>query len=208
VIPKIAHFHWEGKPIPWLRMMGIWTFARLNPRWEIRLHRTPDHIRERNLPCYANEADWTWIEKLYDAGGFAMPTDTVFIKPIPDEWCEGDLCGCTNGTDRLFHNCIGSVPYTEFLLECIDRCEAMVPDNLDYQAMGTLLLADVVDKMGGPVLWSEPERCWEPDPLPITDETVGVVWYGGHPVSKANEWTALEDHPDAAIVKLALEVCT
>jgi len=217
VIPKIAHFHWEGQPINWLRMAGVHTFAKLNPRWEVRLVRTPDHIRARNLPLLAHEADWTWFEVLERDGGFAMATDTVFVKPIPDEWCEGDFCGCTNGTGNIFHCCIGSIPGTEFLSRCVRGCETVPPIALDYQAMGVLMMQHTVKKMGGlgrlgrmvdmppealcPVGWWQPERCWAREPLPITDDTIGVTWFGGHESNR--EW----DIPaDAAIVRLAHEV--
>ena len=224
MIPKIAHFHWEGRPINWLRMMSLYTFARLNPRWEIRLLRSPDHIREKKLSRLANEADWTWLEALYEHGGFAMATDTVFVKPVPDEWCDADLCVCASGRDDFFHCCFGSIPGTTFLRDCVDSCVGLSSTpNLAYQQMGVTLLNEMVRKRGGfrsmgremsiaytpaeamtPVRFHSPERCWAPEPLPITDATVGVTWFGGHPSSAEREWDVPGQHADAAIVKLAM----
>ena len=219
MIPKIAHFHWEGEPLNWLRMMSIYTFARLNPRWEIRLIRTPDHIRKRNLPEYAHGADWAWYEALYEHGGFAMATDTVFVKPIPDEWCDAEMCGCTNGSKNLWHCCIGSVPSTRFLSSCIDRCEKMSPDDIGYEDMGILLMKDVMASTGMPkkffdypleamcpVHCWDVSRCWERGQIEITDEVIGVTWFGGDDCSGEKEWETPGKHKDSAIVKLALEV--
>lgn len=217
MIPKIAHFHWEGRPLNWMRMMGLFTFARLNPRWEVRLLRSPPHIRQRELPCLANEADWTWLEAVHRHGGFAMATDTVFVNPVPDEWLEGEFCGCTNGGDNLYHCCFGATAGHAVLGECIERCDNMETAELDYQDMGITLLKDVIGKRGGvkkikkmvempldamtPVRFHEPARCWEPGPLELPEGVVGVTWFGGHESNR--EWNP---PADAAIVRLAEEV--
>jgi len=226
VIPKIAHFHWEGHPINWMRMMGIFTFARLNPRWEIRIIRSPDHIREKNLDIYAMEADWAWIEALNKYGGFAMATDTVFVKPIPESWLDADMSLCMNGTGNFFHCCFGSVPDTEFLRNCQSECERIGSANpRGYQDLGVFLLKNCASALGGidgmaktldivdfpvdaitPVLWSSPEDCWGTQPLPITEHTVGVTWFGGHESSRNREWDVPHLHSDAAIVKLAMQM--
>jgi len=225
MIPKIAHFHWEGEPINWLRMMGIYTFARLNPRWDVRLMRTPAHIRRVGLPHYCQEADWAWAEALCEFGGFSWGTDTVFVRPVPDEWCEADMCACTNGGKSFFHGAVGSVPGTDFLKSYVESCRSLPTHDLDYQSYGTVMMNKIASDMGGvdmvhnglsfvdmpvdamtPVRWHDPARVWKEEPLNLPDDTIGVHWYGGAPCSRSREWDVPAKHGNAAIVKLAIEV--
>jgi hypothetical protein len=232
MIPKIAHFHWDGPPINWLRMRGIDSFLKMNPRWDVRIHRTPEHIRKLKLTHLANEADWTWYEALYYTGGFAMATDTVFVKPVPDEWCDADFCGTAtmaSGQSRwvLYHGCMGAAQGFSLMHDCMVECEKMNHGALAYQQMGIDLLDRVVSNNGGlssmmrkglkfrnvraaamtPIHWYEVEKCWSEDPIEMNEQTIGVTWFGGNEESKRREWDVPVLHSDSAIVKLAMEVC-
>lgn len=218
MIPKIAHFHWEGPPITWLRMMGLYTFIRLNPRWEVRLHRTPDDMRARNLPCHGNEADWTWLRVVHEHGGFALATDTVFVRPMPDEWLNGDLCACTDGTKSLHHCCFGAMPGHPFVLECLDACEGRIGRKMQYEALGIELLKAVAARHGGvqgfanfhdmprdaftQYSFVQPPALWADGELKCSAGAVGITWFGGHPESRKFEPRA-ESMQSAAIVRLA-----
>src|SRR5690606_28717819 len=37
-IPKIAHFYWGNKQMPFMRYLSLYSFSKLNPDWEIKLH--------------------------------------------------------------------------------------------------------------------------------------------------------------------------
>ena len=228
MIPKVAHFHWESNPINWLRMHGIYTFARLNPRWKIILHRTPDWMLEKDPRMfYCHQADYVWIDVLHKEGGFAFATDTVFVKPVPDEWLDADMCICSDGSNTFSHNSFGSVAGMELLKLCVDSCEETLarPGDLDYQQFGTLLLQSVVATYGGldkmreegykifdmpyaalcPIGWANVERCWSTEPLELPDETIGVTWFGGNSMSRKREPECSINDNDA-IIQLARSV--
>jgi hypothetical protein len=59
-IPKIAHFYWGEKTLPWLRFLTLSTFQKFNPDWEIRYY-VP---KERSL-CKS----WVSFEQKYDITG-------------------------------------------------------------------------------------------------------------------------------------------
>lgn len=227
MIPKIAHFHWDGPPMGWLRMMGVHSFIRQNSEWEVRLIRTAPIVKAKNLPLYAQQADWTWAETLLEHGGFSFGTDTIFLEPIPDEWCEAKMCACTNGGEGLFHGTIGSEPGTSFLQRYAGACRVLNGDKPDYQAYGTTLMKEIVKQMGGsanlrkrknfydmpvgamtPVLWSNPSRFWNEEPLDLPAGTVAVTWYGGSESAREREYLLPGKGRNAAIVKLALEACS
>lgn len=218
MIPKIAHFHWAGRPINWMRLASIGTFAKLNPDWEVRLIRTPKHIRACKLPLYAHEADWAWYEALYEYGGFAMATDTVFVRPIPDDWCDATMNGCKNDTGILYHCCVGAEPKLDFMRICAERCaEVATQDNLEYQDMGVDLMRSVANRDCSipknfrdvslnaicPVKFDEVEKCWATDDIQLAADTIGVTWFGGNEHSRDKEWEVPGKHDDAAIVRLA-----
>ncbi len=225
MIPRIAHFHWEGKPMPWLRMMGLYTFIRLNPRWEVVLHRTPEHMRKANLPCHANEADWVWLEAVYEHGGFALATDTVFVRPMPEEWLEGDFCGSPKN-NKLYHCCFGAKKGHEFVGACVQEARQVAAiSGIAYQDLGITLFDRMIEKRGGlsqmfknnpesfvhmetasitPVPFYEARKCWGSEDLSLPETAIGVTWFGGDKSSKTAEWGA--EKTNSAIVRLARKV--
>jgi hypothetical protein len=177
-------------------MVGIATFVKHNPDWEVRIHGTPAHIREHGLQ-YGQEADWTWWWKLYHFGGFQFATDIVFLKPIPEEWLEEDLSACFNGGMHVYHNAaFGSVQGTEFVAECLNECRRLLTDKAraDYQAFGPTLLRRMnytgrvfhVIPMDAlcPVTSLHAYRYWREEPITLPDECVGAHWYGGYKTAK------------------------
>lgn len=224
MIPKIAHFHWAGKPLPWLRMVGLWSFARQNPDWEVRLIRTPEHIKVLDLPSYGHEADWTLYEALYEHGGFAMHTDTVFVKPVPEQWCFADFTGCSAYGQALHHICFGAAQGSLLMKDCLDRCPEINYER-GYQVLGVELINGVIRRSGGvgnlnarsiafcdmsvnaltPIPWRRPQDFWKEEPLQLPEESVGATWFGASDISKEYEPKATPDS-DYAIVQLAREV--
>lgn len=206
----------------WLRMMGVWSFIRLNPRWEVRLLRTPDNIRKLKLKCVGNEADWTWAEALYEHGGFSFGTDTIFIKPVPEEWLDADMCCCPDG-EKVWHGTLGSAPKTSFMQRYVDACRAHQTPHDGYQAYGTDMINGLLGSMGGlstlgnelkisrmsldamtPIRWSAPQKLWEGEEPKFPEDTFAVTWYGNAPCSKEREYEVPHKHADARIVRLAM----
>ena len=37
MIPLRAFFYWGGRPLPWIRRMGVLSFAKHNPNWTVEL---------------------------------------------------------------------------------------------------------------------------------------------------------------------------
>ena len=221
-IPKIAHFHWTGPQMSWLRGMSLLTFKKFNPTWEIRLHDTPPDIRAVGLPMYGQEADWTWWRKLYQDGGLLVATDVITVRPVPEEWLEGEIAATTNGGDAVYQFAVlGAEPRHPFLGRCVEACEKMAanPKNLDYQAMGVIMLRGLAGKLPPKpalteiparaycaVQWNETRHFWdEVEDLPLDDGIVGHHWFGGEESSKHNERIATADSR-FAIVRLANKV--
>lgn len=219
MIPKIAHFHWTGPTMSWLRLVSIATFKKHNPGWEIRLHDTPDDIREHGL-LYGQEADWTWWRVLAEHGGLQVATDIIFTKPIPDEWLECDFCACTNGSHRVWQFAVmGAKPQHEFFVMCEDLCGLMDVALLNkgkhrgrfggYQIMGVNLLksaAETYARDGDKTLFKKDffdipmsalchiddtrvPLLWDDRNIELPDEAIGVHWYGGHALSKEKEYS-------------------
>jgi hypothetical protein len=203
MIPKIAHFHWSGPTMSWLRIVSIATFKKHNPDWEIRLHDTLPSIKKVGLN-YPQQADWTWWEVLLEHGGFQVATDIVFIKPIPDEWLEKPLCAALNGGKEIYQfAALGAAPGLPFMHEVVRRCRQIgekVRGQLDFQAFGVHLLHEVdlpEDMFDQPMAAFCPydhiqcEKYWNGgELLPLPDETIGLHWYGGHEVTKRHERSA------------------
>ena len=56
-IPKIAHFYWGEKTLPYMRFLTIYTFLKHNPDWEIRYYYPKFRYPEKT---------WTTFELKYD----------------------------------------------------------------------------------------------------------------------------------------------
>ncbi len=192
----------------WLRMLTISSFKYHNPDWEIRLHGTPESIRKHGLEYTAQEGDWLRWQLLEFNGGFSVASDIVFVRPIPDEWLDCGLNGCTNGSGRIWQMAmVGATPGHPFMGAALDR----ISDILDkgnptgYQDFGPNLL----QAMGRNLLWSEGpffdqpmdalcfyrhtdiEGMWNEKQMDLPERVIGVHWYGAHPLSKLAEYMDL-----------------
>lgn len=192
MIPKIAHFHWTGPPMSWLRLMGISTFVRHNPDWEVRIHGTAQEVRRHKLQ-YGQEADWTWWLRLHEVGGLQVATDIVWLRPIPDEWLESELAGCMNGSSHFYHNAaFGAVPGHPFIASCLDECARIVhkAGREDYQAFGPTMLRRLpADGFSAynipmnalcPITDVDARLYWREKRTELPENCVGAHWYGGH----------------------------
>ena len=145
MIPKIAHFHWVGKPMNWLRWQSIRTFEKFHPDYEIRIIRTPDDIAAK-VENYAHQADWSWYRALATTGGWQIATDVVFVGRIPDHYNDADMCVCTNGTKSIYQfAAMGAKAGSEFFKRCEERCAKTAErDELEYQTLGVDMLRGMV----------------------------------------------------------------
>jgi hypothetical protein len=63
-IPKIAHFYWGNEKLSYIRYMSLYSFAKLNPDWRIKLH--VPAVLSRNEPTWnSNEQKDLLIVKDY-----------------------------------------------------------------------------------------------------------------------------------------------
>jgi len=218
MIPKVAHFHWTGRPMSWLRMASLATFRMMNPGWKIVLHDTPADIKKYGL-LPAHEADWTWWRILAEEGGFQVATDIVFVKPIPDSWLDCDLNVCLAGTPSVYQFAsMGASPGLDVMREVCSRSASIAESSkkLGYQTLGVDLLKQFNLVCLGLSVFDQPmsafcsvtctdvQRCWEPGRLSYPDDAIGIHWYGGHP-SSIREWAA-RPGDDYAIMNLACAV--
>lgn len=221
MIPKIAHFHWTGPPLSWLRIVSIASFKKFNPTWEIRLHDTPPEIRQYGLQ-YNQESDWTWWKVLARHGGFQVATDIVFLKPVPNQWLNCRLNACKNGTDRIYQFAmLGAVPGHPAMLRSAQACHEIASSKPPGdQAMGTDLLKNTGSSfLRGPDFFDQPMNAlcafssadsdvgqlWGAAPRMIPKEAIGIHWYGGHKLSKQMEPKAKPGH-HSFLVRLAESV--
>ncbi len=220
MIPKIAHFHWTGPPMSWLRSISILSFKRLNPGWEIRIHDTPEDIRKHSLQ-YAQEGDWTRWRILNRYGGFSVASDIVFVKPIPDEWLRCGLNACLDGSRGIFQMAmVGARPEHPFIAQAAILCETMPKsEKMGYQDFGPNLLQE----MGRKLLHSQGkfydqkmdalcffrhedvECIWEEPEWSLPEEVIGIHWYGEHPRSKIEE-ASITPESSSWIARLAAGV--
>jgi glycosyltransferase involved in cell wall biosynthesis len=47
-IPKIAHFYWGNKTLPFLRYMTVMSFCKLNPDWNVRFYYTTNNSSKKS----------------------------------------------------------------------------------------------------------------------------------------------------------------
>jgi len=217
MIPKIAFFHWDGPPMGWLRSVGVATFARHNPDWEIRIIRTMPGLTRKDLKI-EQKADITWWHALRDHGGFAVSTDIVFTAPIPDAWLAKPMCACLDGAYHIRQLAVVGFekghPAVTAACDIGLRRIASRP-HLDWQDLGIALWETVSDSYGD--LCDQPmgalcpydeesvDALWMPKiDLLIPEGNVGVHWYGGHDTTRRFEGK-VGPNSEAAIVCLAMQ---
>jgi glycosyltransferase involved in cell wall biosynthesis len=60
-IPKVAHLYWSGDILPWLRMISIESFCKLNPEWQVNIY-LPENK-------YQGSVTWKTHELKYEIKG-------------------------------------------------------------------------------------------------------------------------------------------
>lgn len=230
MIPKLAHFHWAGGPMSWLRWAGVQTFHALNPDWQVRLIRSDPEPVAAGINLYG-QADVTWWRTLRDHGGFVFSTDVVFLEPIPQAWLQAPLAITTRAsahpkrgaTHSVFHAAgIGAVPHHDFFTLAAaaaekaiadydpDLGERFAPGEPSFQHFGVDLLNTIPlrppllripEAALCPVPWNQVEPLWGVASVPLPKGTIGVHWFGGHPMSRELEPVAHET--DCFIGRLA-----
>ena len=87
-IPKVAHFYWGNKSLPFSRFFTVASFAALNKDWEIRLHAPEELSDSLNLTWDSHEH--RRLPRRKNAPEIKCYWDKV--KAIPNVWiCEQDL---------------------------------------------------------------------------------------------------------------------
>ena len=198
----------------WMRMVSIASFKKYNPTWEIRLHDTPADIRSHGL-MYGQEADWTWWRMLEAYGGFAVASDIVFVRPVPDEWLDCGINGCVNNSRGIYQNAmVGAVPWHPYITHVVVHCDSMAKLRpTGYQDFGVNLLQrigkkeldDLYDQPMDALCYfkhTEVDALWSDEHFDLPDSTIGIHWYGGHIRSKAEEPEAMPGDTEY-IVRLA-----
>lgn len=90
LIPKIIHIVWIGSTIPKKYLNNIYTFERLNPKWEVRFWNDEKIKKETFLnqdiidlmPTYAAKVDIIRLELIYKYGGIYSDCDSICLKPL------------------------------------------------------------------------------------------------------------------------------
>ncbi len=207
-IPKIAWFHWAGPPMSWLRSQSLRTFRKQNPDWKVRLVGPHPDVEAIDFPILpAQKGDWTRWRLLSEFGGFGFDSDIVFLKPIPDEWLDADLCIQLDG--GLVHQiaAVGAVPGNDLMIRSAEWCQLHVAPDQDYQIFGTRLMHRLVGRPKTvhdygrvfdiprdalcfynwhddvPIMWTKEG----PVKNPFPPNAIGVHWYGGHKTSQLHE---------------------
>ena len=222
MIPKIAHFHWTGGPMSWLRTVSIASFKKFNPDWEIRLHDTHPHVKQYGLR-YCQQADWTWWKALGEYGGFQVATDIVFVRPVPDDWLSCDMNACTRETSAVYQFAMmGAIAGHPYIVEADRRCQEMAEGAHAFHELDQLMGIDMLRTIHPELLRSgrffdqpmgalcrfspyDVNALWNSGDISLEPNVIGVHWYGGHPRSKAEEPIAMPGHP-SFLVKLAQRV--
>ena len=64
MIPKIAHFYWGNKTLPFLRYLTIWSFCKHNPDWEVRFYYPKKRTSGQSWPTHEHKYQVSGIDSL------------------------------------------------------------------------------------------------------------------------------------------------
>lgn len=70
-IPKVCHFYWSGKTLPFIRFLSILSFSKYNPDWKIKFHTSNLNENIKNLK---------WVNKTEDYDAIKIFSDCYFKK--------------------------------------------------------------------------------------------------------------------------------
>lgn len=66
IIPKIAHFYWGEKTLPYMRYLTISSFARYNPEWKIKLYTPTIGSSSITWPSHEHKYKLLNVKNYYD----------------------------------------------------------------------------------------------------------------------------------------------
>lgn len=224
MIPNRIAFAWvSDKPMSWLRLQSVQTFARHNPGWDITvIHERP--AGDLPLDTQADLVRWRWLA---ERGGWFADTDIVFMRPMPSTYQHNCLTmdGGTEGTcGRAFAiGLMGAEEGTHLMATLLLRASQRAT-AADHQSAGTRLLAecfDVIEQVGEQA-WDERtenlparllypwgfsqrglEKAWDPE-ADLPEGLLGLHWSGGHPASRSGELVATPEwmrHSDVPVAR-------
>lgn len=89
-IPRLAHFFWGNRPLPFMRYMTLYSFRKFNPSWEMKLHipedcpssflKTWDTHEHKFSDGYAVD----YFDRVQDLGvEIKMHKESSFLHPSP-----------------------------------------------------------------------------------------------------------------------------
>ena len=83
-IPKIAHFYWGNKVLPYLRYLTLYSFKKYNPDWDVNLY-TPKILQ--------SEMSWTSSEHKFsiDCKDYKNRVENLGIRVTPFDFEEIDV---------------------------------------------------------------------------------------------------------------------
>ncbi len=175
MIPKIAHFYWDGGPLPWLRAQSLITFCRHHPDWDVVLgspvdREVPDGVRlekdtytDPSLPPAAKSDVWRWMI-LSTRGGLYSDTDVIFtrnVEPLFQEDCDawitmdiGTEMPWKNSIIRVSIGVLGAREHSTFYARLSKMAECIPPiaASYDYQSHGTSMLRSYFSTMAHQVV--------------------------------------------------------
>jgi len=245
-IPKIAHFYWGNKLLPFLRYMTLFSFRKLNPEWRMILYipeklnlSTPwpscegkqeysgknymECLQELNIEIYqismesfgieecpeVHKSDLLRLYVLSNTGGLWSDMDILFFKPMEnlgqlnrsEYFCFHPFFPDRTRRKFKFHS-IGfllSKGKGRFFPKLFSIAKKTI-NTQKYQSIGSPLYKQVV-RMNDPHVGNIPMKtvypCHRPERIfttssqdflkMIDEETIGVHWYGGHPISGEHE---------------------
>lgn len=218
MIPRIAHFYWAGKPMSALRAASIQSFKQHNPEWEVRVH---GHKHEDKYRDIILESDLMRYTVLHGVGGYYFDTDIIFRRPIPDSWLQHDnACVMYDGGVVRGVAILGAKPGSVFFKRLAEAAleRSRSPIVCDFQALGVKLVHNLTGPSHDmreyaancgegmwniphaaffPVDWCFVELLWSPGYPDLTNDTIGIHWFGGDRLSQ--EYEAMPELPDCMV---------
>jgi len=201
VIPKRAIFFWEGEAMPWLQRRGVESFRRLNPDWDVEVVDGSwlGPLNGHRKLGIVHRSDCTRYHELAERGGLYFDTDIIFIRPIPESYLAHDYVVPLDSLGKLIHIALlGSRPGLPFfqLISEIARRQFDRREVISYQGLGVSLLKKYQSMLSKqdvlwapldlliPVEWNETHRLWNGDQVQLSENAIGVHWFGGDPLAQ------------------------
>ncbi len=128
----------------WLRGLGVETFRRQNPDWEVTLYQRPPGQMH---PVHASDL-WRY-EILADEGGVYFDTDIIFFRPFPDELLQHDVVLSCHPRHRFSNiGCLLASPDNPFFREIAQYAKRRYVEMVDTKFWdGQLIGSPIFNRM-------------------------------------------------------------